>query len=206
MNTLFTDAILLRTFVLFLMLGSVAGVLAGMLMIWRPEWLASINNYLNRWVSTRKMARPLSKVIDVDRWFYRYGRAGGALLLAGAVYIIYIFTAAQGRVHFLASLNSMHLMHPLLQESILDTLVLVFISGAVLAQLLALFLMFRPSFLKDMELDANKRISLRRALKPMEMQHQNLDQLVFRHALATGILLLCGSLYTLVLLGLWLGK
>jgi len=57
-----------------------------------------------------------------------------------------------------------------------------------------------------MELDANKRFSLRSALKPMEMQHQKLDQLVFRHVLVTGILVLCGSLYTLVLLGLWLSK
>jgi hypothetical protein len=206
MNTVITNAILLRSLVLFLMLGSVAGVLAGGLMLWRPEWLASINQYLNRWVSTRKMSQPLDQTVDMDHWFYRYGRISGVLLLAGAIYIVYIFTAAQGRANFLSGLNGLHMLQPALLESLLDTMVLIFLAGAILSILLSMFLIFRPSMLRDFEVGANQRISIRRSLKPMEIQNQNLDKLVFHHARLAGILVLVASLYTLVALALWLAR
>jgi hypothetical protein len=38
------------------------------------------------------------------------------------------------------------------------------------------------------------------------MQHGNLDRLVFRHVQLAGVLILCGSLYTLVALAFWLGR
>lgn len=206
MSTLFTDAVLMRSMILFLVLGSVVGLLAGAMMIWRPEWLARVSKLANGWVSTRQMGRTLEQSIDVDSWFYRNSQWGGVVLLAGATYIIYMFTAHLARADMLASLARMHLVQPALLEPLLDTLVLVFLAGALLAVLVSLFLIFRPSMLRELELGANQRISMRHSLKPMEMQHGELDQLVFRHIQVVGVLLLCGSLYTLVVLASWLGR
>lgn len=206
MSTLFTDAVLMRSMILFLILGSVVGLLAGALMLWRPEWLARVSKSANRWVSTRQVSRPLDRSINIDNWFYRNSHWGGAVLLAGAVYIIYMFTAQLSRADLLANLARMHLVQPVLLEILLDTLVLVFLAGALLALLVSLFLIFRPSMLRDLEIGANQRISVRQTLKPMEMQHVELDQLVFRHIQVVGVLLLCGSLYTLVVLASWLGR
>lgn len=206
MSTLFTDAVLMRSMVLFLLLGSVVGLLAGALMIWRPEWLARISKHANGWVSTRQMGRTLEQSIDIDNWFYRNSHWSGAVLLAGATYIIYMFTAHLARADMLASLARLHLVQPKLLEALLDTLVLVFLAGALLAVLVSLFLIFRPSMLRDLELGANQRVSLRQTLKPMEMQYGELDQLVFRNVQLAGVLLLCGSLYTLVALAFWLGR
>lgn len=205
MSPLFTQAELLHSLVLFLLLGSVTGLLAGALMMWRPEWLARVSKHANRWVSTHQLGRPLDQPINVDNWFYRNSQWSGAVLLAGAVYIIYMFTAQLARADLLASLARMQLVQAALLEPLLDALVLVFLAGALLALLVSLFLIFRPSMLRDLEHGANQRISLRRPLKPMEMQHINLDQLVFRHVQLAGVLLLCGSLYTLVALAFWLG-
>lgn len=206
MSTIFTEALLLRSLALFLMLGSVAGLLAGAMMIWRPEWLTRLSMHANSWVSTRQLARPLDQSVNLDNWFYRNSRWSGGALLAGAIYIIYMFTAHAGRADLLPSLAKMHLVSPAFVEPLLDTLVLVFLAGALLALLVGLFLIFRPSMLRDLELSANRRISVRKSLKPLEMQHANLDQLVLKNIQLAGVLLLCGSLYTLVALAFWLGR
>jgi len=206
MSTLFTDAELLRSLVLFLLLGSVAGLLVGAMLLWRPEWLAHISKYANGWVSTRQMGRTLEQSVNIDHWFYRYGHLSGTVLLAGAIYIIYMFTLHVGRADLLANLAKMHLVQPALLEPLLDTLVLIFLAGALLALLVSLFLIFRPSMLRDLELGANQRVSMRQSFKPMEIQHANLDHLVLRHVQLVGVLLLCGSLYTLVALAFWLGR
>jgi hypothetical protein len=206
MNIIFTEAILLRSLALFLLLGSVAGLLAGAMMMWRPEWLTRLSQQANSWVSTRQLARPLERSVNLENWFYRNSYWSGGVLLAGAIYIVYIFTAHIGRTSLLSGLASMHLVPPVLLEPVLDTLVLVFLAGALLALIIGLFLIFRPSMLRDLELGANQRISLRKTLKPLEMQHANLDQLVFRNIQLAGVLLLCGSLYTLVALAFWLGR
>lgn len=206
MSALFTDAVLLRSLVLFLMLGSAAGLLAGVLMLWRPEWLARISKHANRWVSTRQMGRSLEQSVNVDPWFYRNGHWSGAVLLAGAVYIVYMLTAHVGRTELLASLGQAHLVQSALLEPLLDALVLIFLASAMLAVLVSLFLLFRPSMLRNLELGANQRVSLRQSIKPMEIQHGELDQLVFRNVQWAGVLLLCGSLYTLVVLAFWLAK
>ena len=206
MSSLFTPAELLRSLAIFLILGSVAGVVAGALLLWRPEWLARLSRQANRWVSTRQMGRNLGQPINIDRWFYRYGRLSGGLLLAGAIYIIYMLMAHFKRAELLANLAKMHLLQPLLLEPLLDTLVLLLLAGALLALLVSLFLIFRPSLLREMELGVNQPVSLRESLKPMEIQRDNLDRLVFRHVQKAGLLLLCGSLYTLVMLAYWLSR
>ncbi|HEU0187959.1 MAG TPA: hypothetical protein VFR06_08710, partial [Gallionellaceae bacterium] len=89
---------------------------------------------------------------------------------------------------------------------VLDTLVLVLLGGAVFALLVSTFLLVRPSLLKGLEHGANQSVSLRQTLKPLELPHNHLDQLVGRHRQLAGSLLLLGSLYTLVMLAYWLGR
>jgi len=204
MSGLLTQSELLRSLVIFLMLGSVAGMLAGALLLWRPEWLARVSKQANRWISTRQMGRSLEQSVNIDHWFYRYGRLSGAILLAGAVYLVYMLLSKLNRAALLADLAKRHLLQPMLLEPLLDTLVLVFLAGALLAMLVSLFLIFRPSMLRDVELGANQSVSLRQSLKSMEIQHGDLEGLVFRHVQKAGVLLLGGSLYTLVLLAYWL--
>jgi len=206
MNIIFTEAVLLRGVYQFLIFSSVIGLLAGAVMILRPEWIARLGNYANKWVSTRKLARPLGKSIEVEHWFYRYNRWSGMLLIAAAVYIIYMFTVQLARASLLATFVKMRIIQLALLEPLVDTLVLFFLAGALMALLIGLFLIFRPSMLRDLEDDANQRISVRQTLKPVEIPHDKLDQLVFRHAPLTGVLILGASLYTLVVLVLLMNQ
>ncbi len=89
---------------------------------------------------------------------------------------------------------------------LLDALVLSALLGAVFAAFVALFLLLRPSMLREFEQGANRWISLRRALKPVEIARKGVDEYVFQHGRRVGIVLLLGSLYTLVLLTMWLSR
>lgn len=204
MNALFTDAVLVRSLLLFLLLGSVAGLLAGVALLLRPEWLQRLSKQGNRWVSTRQMGRSMGEEIDVDHWFYRYGHLSGFLLLAGAVYIIYKLTSQISRSDMLVSIAKLKVVPTVWVSPMLDALVLVFLAGAVVAAIISLFLILRPSMLRDMELGANQSVSMRQSLKPMEVQRGNVDQLVFEHVRLVGVLLLGGSLYALVVLLNWI--
>lgn len=206
MNNLFTQTELLHSLVLFLMLGSVVGLLMGVLMLWHPRWLACINNVANHWVSTRQMGRSLDKSVSIDHWFYRYGKLSGVLLIAGAIYIVYMFCVQLSRTDLLATVARLHLLSPAWQEPVTDMLAFVFIAGAILALIVGLFLLFRPSLLRDLELGANQRVPVRQTLKSVEIQYNQLDKFIFCHIKVAGVLLMSSSLYVLVGLLYWLGR
>ncbi len=204
MGTLTTE-IALRTLLLFLMLGSIAGLLTGAVLIMRPDWMLRLGKYTNRWVSTRQLNRKLERKVKLDRWFYRHHQASGSLMLAGALWIIGFFTIAFDKPRSLAALSKNVVIPPALMEGLLDALVVASLTGAVFAVIISLFLLLRPSLLRGFEQGANQWLSLRRALKPLEISHSGVDEYVLGNFRLIGILLLFGSLYTLVMFVFWLG-
>ncbi|MFH0933771.1 MAG: hypothetical protein V1879_01040, partial [Pseudomonadota bacterium] len=82
---------LLQSAVIFLVVGSLVGMAAGALLLYRPHLLQKLSGVLNRWVSTRHLDQSLERSVSIDPWFYRYRHASGALTLMGALYILYYF-------------------------------------------------------------------------------------------------------------------
>lgn len=200
------QAWLLQAAFIFLILGSLAGMAVGALLLFRPQRLRAISAVLDRWISTRRLDRALERSIRFDSWFYRHGRITGTLTALGALYVLYFFTVQLDRGQAVAGLVKRFGYHPLLIGGLLDGLVLSALLGALCALLVALFIVFRPSLLRDFEHAANRWLSLRKTLKPLEIPHDNLQRYVERHARQTGIFLLLGGLYTLVLMLVWLGR
>ena len=87
---------------------------------------------------------------------------------------------------------------------LLDSAVLSILLGAAFTLIISLFLLIRPSMLRGFEQGANQWISLRQALKPFEISRVGVDEYVFQNVQLAGVLLLFGSLYTLVGLTHWL--
>ena len=195
---------LLQSFVIFLIIGSLAGMAAGVLLLLRPEVLQRLGYKLNRWISTRHLDQSMERTINLDPWFYRYRRVGGTLIFLGAVYVIYYFTVSLDRASTIGGLARYFKLHPVLIGGLLDALVLSSILGALCAALVGLFLILRPSMLRDFEQVANQWVSLRRAMKSMEIRRDGVDEYVFQRARQAGILLVLGSFYVLVMLTIWL--
>lgn len=198
------ESLLLRSAVLFLMAGGVAGLAAGSLLLWQPQRLSAISAVLNRWVSTRHLDTALERSVALDPWFYRHHRAVGAITLLASAYVIYFFTLSLDGASAVQVLAREFNWHPVLVSMLLDALVLSLVLGALLAAFISLYLMIRPSLLRGFEQKANRWVSLRRAMKPLEIPRQGVDELVFRHRRQAGMLLVLGSLYTLAMLTLWL--
>ena len=205
MNSL-VQSWLLQSAVIFLVIGSLAGLLVGALLVFRPQRFQRIGALLNRWVSTRHLDKLLESSYSLDPWLYRYRHVTGTLILLGALFVLYFFTVQMDRTAAIAGLVKRFSYPPSLVGGLLDALVLIALSGALCAVLVALFMLFRPSLLRDFEHGANQWLSLRKALKPMEIPRDNLDRYVLRHARQIGIFLLLGGLYTLVLLLYWMTR
>ncbi|MBI5889676.1 MAG: hypothetical protein HZB47_03235 [Nitrosomonadales bacterium] len=195
---------LLQSFVIFLIVGSLAGMGVGTLLLLRPQSLQRLSEKLNRWISTRHLDQSLERNIDLAPWFYRYRRASGMFALLGSFYILYYFTMGLDRADAIAGLAGHYKQSPLLIGWLLDALVLCALLGSLLAAFVGLFLLLRPSMLRDFEQVANQWVSMRRALKPMEVSRESLDKQVFQRGRLAGILLFFGSLYVLVMLTIWL--
>ena len=198
------ESLLLRSAVLFLLAGGLAGLAVGVLLLWHPERLRAVNNVLNRWISTRHLDQSLERSIAFDPWFYRYRRTSSTLTLLASAYILYFFIVKIDRANTVIGLSRHFALPPALVGGLLDALVLSALLGALFAAFVSLFLLFRPSQLRDFEQGANKWVSLRRAMKPAEVPRAGVDEYVFKYGSQVGILLLLGSLYTLALLSFWL--
>src|SRR3989338_3208430 len=91
MRTDQVDIILWQTLATFLLLGALTGVVLGLLLIFKPHLMEHVNRIANRWVSTRRMTRPLDRRIDIEGWFFRHHRPLGILVILGAGYILVAF-------------------------------------------------------------------------------------------------------------------
>lgn len=199
------ESLLLRSAVLFLLLGSLAGLVVGALLLRSPHRLRAVSEILNRWISTRHLNQALDRSVELDSWFYRHRRTSGGLILLASVYIIYSFTVGLDRANAVIGLSIRFGLSSDVVGGLLDALVLIALLGALLAAFVSLFLVLRPSLLREFEQGANRWVSMRRALKPVEVRREGVDEYIFRYGRGAGILLILGSLYVLALLTTWIG-
>lgn len=193
---------LFQSAVTFLVIGSMAGIVIGILLLFYPERFTSLSSFLNRWISTRKLDKSLESSFTLDPWMYRHRKFTGGGVLLGALFVLHYFTSQLDRVAAIAGLSK-HFNYPLgLVAGFLDALVLCSLLGALCAIFVALSMLLRPSLLRGFEGNMNQWLSLRKALKPMEIPRDDVGRYVERHSLQVGVFLLLGGLYIL-LVGLW---
>lgn len=187
------EILLWRAGAIFLMVGSLLGILSGLLLIYKLHLMERINRFANRWISTRHLNQFLDRSISIEHWFYRYHRQLGILVMLGACYILVYFGLLFDKAIALQRLAS-HIPTRLL-DGLLDALVLTSLTGAVVALLVGLFLWLRPSQLRGIDEKANQWVSSRRATKMLEIPRDQFDLFVACHASRVGWLLLLGSIY-----------
>ena len=197
---------LLQSAVIFLILGSAAGLGVGVLLLFRPQYFQRLAVLLNRWVSTRNFDKKLEGSYSLDPLLYRYRNVTGALILLGALFVLYYFSVRLDRELAIAGLVKYFHYPAALVAALLDALVLSSLSGALCAVFVALFMLFRPSWLRSIEHEANQWLSLRKALKPLEIPRDDMERFVLRYTRQFGVFLMLGGLYTLVFLLIWLSR
>ncbi|MDD2686367.1 MAG: hypothetical protein PHY62_09440 [Gallionella sp.] len=193
-----TDLVLWQSLATFLIVGAVAGIALGLLLILKADKLPALNRLANRWIAVDHIGHALDKQVSVESWFYRRHRMLGAFILLGATYILIHFGMLIERTPFIAKLSAQ--MPLTLAEGVADALVLIALSGGAVALSVGLFLYFRPSLLKDIEQHSNRWVSGQRVIDPLDARRDHIDHFVMRHAQRAGWLLLLGSICLLAIL------
>lgn len=195
----FVSGIVQQAIFIFFALGAAFTLAAGLLLVFRSQAAFRISERMNRWVSTRAAIRPLEQHRNISRPLYRTHRLVGALIVAGALYSLIVLGMPSGKSAIVKSLSGIGPAH--YSAWLSESLRYILLAGNIGALLFGLVFIVRPSALKSLEAWADRRISERRAIKPLEKMHMSADQFLRRHPLTVGVLVILGSVYVLVNLG-----
>lgn len=187
--------------VLYLLLlgGAALGVVIGILLLVDSERVMRWNSVLNKWYSTRQAMRALDRPIDVKRAFYRWHRVLGVLVFAASLYTLDVLVFGFHTSALVRALRGTG--SPALLALILDSARLFLIAGNVAALVAAAVLVFRPSLLKGLEVWGDRQYSGRVATKPLDIMRYQPDDFTRSRPKIVGALLVLGSLYVLITLG-----
>ncbi|MFA7270176.1 MAG: hypothetical protein WC073_12595 [Sterolibacterium sp.] len=187
--------ILRQSFLGFLWVGSIAGILLGAGLLFRPQCVVQLNQYLSRWVGSDKLMVLLDRPRWIERLMYRHHRLVGVGVSVGALVVLYTFS-----VRYNLRVVSAFVPHG--YWWLVDALIGILLLGSALAALIGLVVLIRPSLLRDIELSANRWISTEAVHAVCNGMNFSLEQSLIRHHHVAGISILSGSLYVLVVLGI----
>lgn len=192
--------------VVLLIMGNVFAFGIGVLMLAAPQQLSAVFKFSNRWISTRKLTKPLEKPRRTEHAMLRYPRALGAILLAsaalilikGTIFVTGMSVAEGGKL--LARLSGDAYASSGLWESLWISLIVFIVLGALTAVVVGLTSLFRPGQLKRWGKSTNRWVSTRKLTKPLETPHYHLDKLVLaRPRLWGGVITVLGLFSAVVL-------
>ncbi|HSA91144.1 MAG TPA: hypothetical protein VLF42_14725 [Burkholderiales bacterium] len=182
--------------------GAILGLAIGITLLVDSERVMRWNAALNRWYSTRQAFQKLEEPIDVKRVIYRWHRVAGVLVFAGAIFTldVLVFTYHSGAlVRAFRGVGN-----PVILGILFETMRIVLIIGNVAAVVAGAILCFRPSLLKGVETVGDRYYSGREAMKPLEVMHYQPDEFVRGRPKLVGTVLIIGSAYVMIVLGLLL--
>lgn len=195
----FLSAIVQQAIFVFLLLGSIFALAAGLLLLLDSARAFRIGERMNRWVSTRMALRPLEEQRSISRPLYRMHRLVGTLICAGALYALIVLGTPYGEAAIVKTLSGIGPQR--FASWVSESLRIVLLIGNVGALLFGLVFVVRPSALKGLEAWADRRVSGRKATKPLEEVRLSPDHFARTHPRITGAVITLGSLYVMVNLG-----
>jgi hypothetical protein len=192
--------------VVLLIFGNVFALLIGVLMLAAPQQLSALFNISNRWISTRRITKPLEMPRQTDLAMLRYPRVLGAILLASAALILIkgmnfitgISVADGGRL--LARLYGDAGISSSAWESLWISLIAFIVLGTVMAVAVGLMSLFKLGKLKHWLEASNRWVSTRQVTKPLDTPHYHLDKLVVAQPRIWGGVITALSLFSAVVL------
>lgn len=194
-NTLISS-ILQESIFLFLIIGSLLALLLGLLFLLSPKRGRELTLRYNRWHSLRRPTRALEVTHSVEKTFYHHHQVVGLFILLSASYILYRFAFDfdfEPTLHALKqAFGNATISEWLLEAALWFTLpitALLLLFGATMA--------LKPSALRGIEHLANRWVSTRKLMQPLEKQHFTLDNWVQQHPHTFGIVLILLAGYNL---------
>ena len=182
-----------------LLLGAALGLLVGIMLLIDSQRVLRWNAYLNRWISTGESLRVLDQPHDINRIVYRRHRIVGAVVLVAALYAldVLVFNIQTRPVVRIFR----DLANPGTLQLFADSARLFLVAGNVLAILVGMILVLRPSLLKGVEGWTDRQYSPRLSSQNLDEPRYQPDEFVRTHPRLAGIVAAGGSLFVLLSLG-----
>jgi hypothetical protein len=195
----FLSTIVQQAIFVFLLVGSIFALAAGLLLLFRSDAAFRVSEFLNRWVSTRAVLRPLEEQRSIARPLYRMHRLVGTLICAGALYALIVLGTPYGEMAITKTLAGIGPRH--FASWLSESLRIVLLVGNLAALVFGIIFVVRPSALKRLEAWADRRISGRQATRPLEEVRLSTDTFTRQHPRLVGAVVTLGSLFVIVNLG-----
>lgn len=177
----------------FLLFGSVLGVIVGSGLLLRSHAMLRFLEFMNRWVSVRKIMRPLSVPHYIEPVLMKQPARLGAFVTPGATTAVVLLNDVPAQVFQPIFLWPMGYGPAVTLSQFTKWFLLV---GNELCIILGLLLLLAPHWVSRLENYTDKWYSLRKRTKPLYQMHNEVDQWVLAHSTV------CGAMLSIISLGL----
>jgi hypothetical protein len=179
--------IILRSFAVFLLLGSLLSFVVGIGLLVRSRALMGGFGVLNRWVSTRRALKPLEMPHASERGLIGGRRrwVSGALFFSFGAYAAFALAANVEPARVVIALGA---RGSVVASIIIESLRWTLIVGCIAAAIVGLVLLVSPTAWARVEAWGNRWVSTRRAMAGGDEMIMTLDQWVATFPRASGVL------------------
>lgn len=191
--------IIVDTFLWVALLGGVLGLLTGVALIFNSALVLRLSEKMNVWISTREAMQVLEEPIEIERTVYRWHRPIGALILAGALFTLYVLLWRFNGPQVVEALTK--LLELGVAKWVAESLRIFFVLVNIAALVIALVMIVRPSALKGVEAWANRQYAPRRTVHALDIPRVGPDSLLRTRPRLLGMVLALAGLYVVFALG-----
>lgn len=195
--------IVFETALLALKLGLGLSLLAGLFMLVAPQQAVALTQLLGRRRSLRRQTRALELPHVSERFFYRYHRVFGVLIVLLALLILFYLGFRFNAQVVIGAFSAGQA--DIAVEITVKTFELLMWIGAAAAVVVGAVVFVRPSLLKGLEHYSNHWFSTRQATRGLATPLVDVDRLFEAYPRLTGALICAGSAAVLVGLCLSVG-
>ena len=138
----------------------------GIIFLIAPAWAFSTSNKLNRWVSTKTLFDTLDKPRYQERWIYRHHCIFGIIIVLIACYVFYVFLIAIGMDAMVVKLTAF--ADSEFNKWLFEQVFYIFLGANMIALIIGLIILIRPSALKGFEERSNRWIETNEELARLD--------------------------------------
>jgi len=189
-NVLWSQVVL-PSLALFGLAGSVLGIAVGLGLLLRSAATLRFFGTMNKWVSTRRILKPLEIPRNVGTPTASKPRWNGLVLVLAGAYVSIVLWQLDGAK--LASAMTHGARHPVVTEILLKAMRWFMVAGGLASVAIGVMLLFFPRAYPAFEARANHWYSTRQALTGGDSMHMTLDRWVEAYPRAAGAIIACLS-------------
>jgi hypothetical protein len=170
----------------FLLIAAAFSFVVGIALALRSEKALRFFDWMNRWISVRKMTRPLSVPHYIEPVLLKRRVLLGTVIIIGAMASIQLLAGADLRPAL--SLFDDNLTVPEI-AGVAENLKEFLIAGNAICMLVGILIVFFPRVLSTLEVYTDRWLTLRKSMQPLDRMHMDVDNWVLKHPTSAGFTL-----------------